>query len=59
MLAWAATLLAMKNYSLTGERMKEIQAVNAVRKDAVAKGMSIDEAMQTWQTIDQVPEQFR
>ena len=25
MMAWAATLLAMKNYSLTGEKMKEIQ----------------------------------
>lgn len=59
MAAWAATLLAMKNYSLTGERMKEIQAVNAVRKDAIAKGMSLEEAMQTWQTIDQVPQQFR
>jgi len=27
MIAWTATLLAMKNYSLTGEKMKEIQAV--------------------------------
>ena len=59
MLAWAATLLAMKNYSLTGERMKEIQAVNAVRKDAISKGMSMEEAMKTWQTMDQVPAQFR
>ena len=59
MIAWAATLLAMKNYSLTGERMKEIQAVNAVRKDAIANGMSIEEAMKTWTTIDQVPEKFR
>ena len=59
MVAWATTLLAMKNYSLTGERMKEIQAVNAVRKDAVANGMSIEEAMKTWQTLDQVPEKFR
>ncbi len=59
MLAWAATLIAMKNYSLTGERMKEIQAVNAVRKDAIAKGMSLEEAMATWQTMDQVPQEFR
>ena len=59
MAAWAATLLAMKNYSLTGERMKEIQAVNAVRKDAIANGMSIEEAMETWKTMDQVPEKFR
>lgn len=59
MIAWTATLLAMKGYSLTGERMKEIQAVNAVRKDAIAKGMRIEEAMKTWQTMDQVPEKFK
>lgn len=58
MIAWAATLISMKGYSLTGERMKEVQAVNAVRKNAVSKGMSIEEAMQTWNTIDQVPEEF-
>lgn len=57
MLAWAATLIAMKGYSLTGEKMKEIQAVNATRKAAIAKGMSVDEAMRTWVTIDQVPKQ--
>ncbi len=45
MLAWAATLLAMKGYSLTGEKMKTIQAVNAARKEAVAKGMSLEQAM--------------
>lgn len=59
MIAWALTLWAMKGYSLTGERMKEIQAVNAARKDAIAKGMSMEEAMRTWQTIDQVPAQYR
>ena len=59
MVAWALTLIAMKGYSLTGDRMKEIQAVNAVRKDAISKGMSLEEAMATWTTIDQVPEQFR
>ena len=47
MLAWAATLLAMKGYTLTGEKMKTIQAVNAARKDAVAHGMSLEHAMQT------------
>ena len=36
MVAWAATLLAMKNYPLTGARMKEIQAINACRRDAIA-----------------------
>ncbi|MBO5347360.1 MAG: MFS transporter, partial [Lachnospiraceae bacterium] len=59
MLAWIATLVAMKGYELTGERMKEIQAVNAVRKDAVASGMSLEEAMTTWQNMEQVPEEFK
>lgn len=45
MAAWTATLIAMKGYSLTGERMKEIQAVNALRHQAVRDGMSLDEAM--------------
>lgn len=59
MIAWAATLIAMKNYALTGEKMKEIQAVNACRKDAMARGMTFEEACEKWQTIDQVPEKFR
>lgn len=58
MLAWLATLWAMKGYSLTGARMKEIQAVNAVRKDAIAEGMSLEEAMEKWQTLEQVPEEY-
>ena len=45
MLAWAATLIAMKGYTLTGERMKTIQAVNVARKQAVAQGMSLEQAM--------------
>ncbi len=48
MLAWIATLWAMKGYTLTGPRMKEIQAVNAQRRDAIAGGMSLDEAMETY-----------
>lgn len=48
MVAWAATLIAMKGYSLTGERMKEIQAVNAARKEAITRGMSLEEAMETY-----------
>lgn len=59
MCAWALTLWSMKGYELDGERVKEIQAINAVRKDAVAKGMSLEEAMEKWQTIDQVPEAFK
>lgn len=45
MIAWAATLIAMKGYSLTGEKMKEIQATNALRSQAVAQGMTLEEAM--------------
>lgn len=48
MIAWAATLWAMKGYSLTGAKMKEIQAVNAQRKQAIAQGMSLEEAMEKW-----------
>ncbi len=59
MIAWVLTLVAMKGYTLTGERMKEIQAVNACRKDAIAEGMAVDEALAKWQTIDQVPSQYR
>ena len=45
MVAWALTLVAMKGYALDGKRVKVIQAVNAARKEAVAGGMSMEEAM--------------
>lgn len=45
MLAWLLTQYAMHNYSLSGERMKEIQEVNAKRREAVSAGMSLEEAM--------------
>lgn len=48
MVAWIATLLAMKGYSLTGARMKVIQSVNAKRKEAIGQGMSLEEAMKKW-----------
>lgn len=54
MLAWIATLVAMKGYNLTGARMKEIQAVNAVRKEAIAGGMSLEEAMDKWKSADDI-----
>lgn len=57
MIAWAVTLLAMRKYELTGERMKEIQAVNACRKQAIAQGMSLSDAMKKWQTLQDLPEQ--
>ena len=47
MVAWVFTLLAMRGYTLTGARMEEIQAVNAARKDAVADGMSLEQAMKS------------
>lgn len=59
MVAWAATLIAMKGYTLTGAKMKEIQAVNACRRDSVAKGMKLEEAMDKWQTMDQLPAEYR
>ena len=48
MIAWIITLIAMKGYELSGPRMKEIQAVNAQRKEAIEKGMSMEEAMETY-----------
>ncbi len=59
MVAWAATLIAMKGYALTGDRMKEIQAVNSCRRDAIANGMSLDDAMTKWTTMDQLPAEYR
>ena len=47
MMAWAASLWAMKGYELDGQRLKTIQAVNAARKSAISGGMSMEEAMQT------------
>lgn len=48
MVAWALTLIAMKGYALTGERMKEIQEVNRLRKQAIDEGMTMEEAMQKY-----------
>ena len=52
-------ILAAKGYTLTGAKMKEIQAVNACRRDAVAKGVKLEEAMDKWQTMDQLPAEYR
>lgn len=48
MAAWAVTLLIMRKYELTGERMKEIQEVNNQRKEAIAAGMTMEEAMEKY-----------
>ena len=58
MLAWIATLIAMKGYTLTRKRMKEIQAINAVRKDGIAQGMSLEEAMEKWKSVEDIPEEI-
>ena len=47
MVAWALTLIAMGGYELDGQRVKTIQAVNAARKQAIANGMSQEEALST------------
>lgn len=47
MAAWALSLWAMRGYELDGKRVKTIQAVNAARKNAIANGMSMEEAMAT------------
>ena len=48
MIAWLATLWAMHGYSLTGDKMKEIQKVNSARKQGIAEGMTVEEAMEKW-----------
>ena len=45
MAAWTLTLWAMRGYKLDGQRVKTIQAVNAARKQAIAEGMSQEEAL--------------
>jgi len=54
MVAWIVTLIAMKGYELTGARMKEIQAINNARKDAIAAGMSMEEAMDKYKTLEDI-----
>lgn len=58
MASWLITLVCMNFYKLSGSKLREIQAVNNVRKSAMAGGMSKEEAMATWITIDQVPAEF-
>lgn len=48
MAAWAMTLWSMKGYELSGPRMKEIQKINNKRKEAIAGGMTLEEAMEKY-----------
>ena len=54
MAAWAITLWAMKGYELSGARMKEIQAINTARKELVAKGVTLEEAMLQIKTVEDI-----
>ena len=47
MAAWIVTLIAMRGYSLTGKRMQTVSKVNAARRAAIEKGLSLEEAMTT------------
>ncbi|MGX8698580.1 MAG: MFS transporter [bacterium] len=49
MCAWLLTLWSMTGYELDGKRVKEIQAVNAQRREAIAQGMSLEAAMEKYQ----------
>ncbi len=48
MVAWIATLIAMKGYILTGDKMRQIQEVNRKRKEAIAGGMTLKQAMEEY-----------
>jgi len=54
MIAWTLTLWAMKGYELSGPRMKEIQAINNARKEAIADGLTMEEAMAKIQTVEDI-----
>ena len=59
MIAWVATLIAMKGYSLTGGKMKESQVVYVCRRDAVASGVSMEDAMQKYVKMEDVPDNYK
>ena len=42
---------AIAGYEVDGERIKEIQAVNAQRREAIANGMSLEEAMSRFPSV--------
>ena len=48
MCAGALTLWSMTGYELDGERVKEIQEINGKRREAVAQGLTIQEAMEKY-----------
>ncbi|MBQ8821651.1 MAG: MFS transporter [Lachnospiraceae bacterium] len=48
MLSWILAQYAMHKYSLSGEKMEHIQRVNGQRREAITKGMPVDEAMKKY-----------
>lgn len=46
LIAGLATIWAMSGYILTGEKMKEIQRINARRRELIATGATMQEAME-------------
>lgn len=48
MVSWLITQFAMHRYSLTAEKMAHIQRVNALRREAVQRGMSMEEAKEKY-----------
>ena len=54
MVSWLASLLAMRKYTLSGKKMKEIQKVNSYRKEAIENGMSLKDAMEQYVDIHTV-----
>ena len=58
MVSWIITMVSMRFYKLNGNKLREIQAVNAIRKKAISLGMPKNVAMTTWTTIGQVPKEY-
>ena len=54
MIAWIVTLIVMKRYTLTYEKMEEIQIVNYARKEAISAGMTKEDALEKYQHAQDV-----
>ena len=46
-------------YTLTGAKMKEIRLSAPAAAITVARGMKLEEAMDKWRTMDQLPQEYR
>ena len=58
MFSWIITLICLRKYTLSGEKLTEIQAINTIRKEAIKKGVPLEKTLSTWQRIEQVPKKF-